>query len=1725
MEVMDKVTALMHRREHENGKVAKIFHALYPEDGSDVQLSRDKILELVPSDEVEIHYQNFKAFEELYLEVSIALEEHSEQISLNAVAAPSPLSNPSALIIHQPLRMPIPTFDGQYESWPKFKAVFKDLVDKSPDSPAVKLYHLEKSLIGKAAGLIDAKTINEGNYDHAWQILEERFENKRHTIDTHITGLFNLKRMAKENHAELRALLDECTRHVESLKYLEQEFTGISELMLVHLLTNALDKDTRRRWEGTIKHGDLPSYHDTMKFLKEQCFVLERCEAANQSYNQPQSKPSGGKLLSTRTNTAIITKDEAMIKCEICSENHANYTCPEFRALSVQERLTMVKEKQMCFNCLRRNHLSMNCPSEKTCGKCRKRHHTLLHVGDGSISAAENSSSLANTILSKTPEAEEVTTAACSNKQTAAHQVLLLTAVVNVLDKNNTLHPCRVLLDSGSQANLITDSMVTRLNLKRVASNVTVAGVNGTKTNSSGAAVVQIRSKYSSFAANVYCLITQQVTSNLPTVDVDIRSFSLPPGIELADPCFHRSDKVDMLLGNQWFLKLLLPGVISLADNLPMFRETQLGWVVGGECDPDGKPEQLVLSNAVTFEELNDSVKKFWEIESVPEEQTISTEESECEEHFLATHQRDDSGRYIVQLPLRNSVGELGDSRNLALRRFFALERRLVDQPELKSQYVEFMHEYEALGHCREIFESADSKTAKRWYLPHHAVLRPSNTTTECRVVFYASAKVNGLSLNDVLKIGAIPQEDLQSIVLRFREPRYVLSADIAKMYRQIRVNECHSSLQRIFWRNDPSQPLRVLELTTVTYGTASAPFLATRALQQLAIDEKENYPLAAEIVQRSFYVDNALFGFDYIAEAAEARIQLEKMLISGGMPLHKWASNCPELLVNIPEENKEKLVKIENFGPNEVIKTLGLMWDPVNDDLLFVSLPTSDISVPTKRQVLSLIARMFDPLGLAAPVILIGKLLMQRLWKAEIEWDENLSSDLIDEWERFREAIGSVGLLKIPRQVVVPNAIRYELHGFADASQNAYGVCVYIRSLVPGQAASLRLLTAKSKLVPKSVLTIPRKELLAALLLHRLVKKVLAAVCLPLEEKLLWSDSQIVLAWLRKSPGQLDVFVRNRVAEIIASGSDFKWNYVRTFDNPADVVSRGQSASQLATNDLWWNGPMFLRCEPYLCEVPNNLPDSEIPELKCNLTVCPAIQLEELPVFSKFENFRKLQRVIAYVWRYSTNIKKKSVDDRELREFPTVSEMRMAMMLIIRAIQSQCFMDEIQGIKCGKPSKRLEKLSPFLDDCGCLRVGGRLENSNLPYATKHQFILPNEHPLVQSLIASLHREHLHAGPSALMAILRSQFWVLSARSTVRKITRSCVQCFKVNPKLLDQYMGDLPRSRTERSPAFLKVGVDFAGPIFLKQNQRKASPVKGYICVFVCLVTKSLHLEVVENLATEAFIACLHRFVGRRGLPEIIFSDNGTNFVGAKHELHQLYSMLKDQLTQQKISEFCLPKEISWEMIPPNAPHMGGIWEAGVKSVKTILKKVTKDARLNFVEFQTLLIRIEALLNSRPLYSNPEDPAEPDALTPGHFIADRPLLAIPEPTCDGIPENRLSRWQYVQVLRNQFWKRWSQEYLTELQGRAKWTKKTPNIRPGMVVLVKDDNLPPQSWKLGIIEQTFPGRDGCVRVVNLRTRNGSIKRPIHKLAPLPILDNGEISKDSGAPGGVCSSQA
>ncbi|XP_062708370.1 uncharacterized protein LOC134288239 isoform X1 [Aedes albopictus] len=1312
---MENIQRLVRVRGAAKGKLTRILNTIRPNEEEVVQLTEaeikvymakveaahkdyedahNQIVNEVSDDDYEQHEQLYEEFDILHDTVSILLEDQLNKVRATAAAAAAATTaaqqvQQAPVVIHQPLRMPVPTFDGRYESWPKFKAMFKDLVDKGPDPPAVKLYHLDKALVGSAAGLIDAKTINEGNYAHAWQILEERFENKRHAIDSHIHGLLNLKRMTKKSHLELRSLVDECSKHVEGLKFLERDFDGVGEDFVIHLLAAALHNDVRHMWEFTIKHGELPDYDEMLTFLKEQTFILERVEASNQkSSSVPIKSVSASNKPSVQKAHAVVSSSEKETKCDFCGKAHANHQCADFKALPVPQRLVKVRERNVCFNCLRRGHRSADCSSDKSCQECKRRHHSLLHAEEKPKQDADQPSKLAPPPV---PEQEGLsssstsTTATCSSVATHSQQVLLLTAVVDVMDKNYQPHPCRVLLDSGSQVNLVTQSVADKLGLKLNSSNVTMFGVNSTKTQSSNSGTVHLSSRYRDFHAKVKCLVTDKVTSDLPSSVLNISALELPAGVHLADPNFFHPSKVDMLLGNEWFLKLLLPGEITFDDKLPVLRETQFGWVVGGVFEEGAVSDGAVYSHTVTMDELSQSIQRFWEVEDVADVVERSSEEEECEEHFKATHRRDASGRYIVELPLKESVSELGDSRSLALRRFHALERKLSQHPDLKKQYQDFMDEYESLGHCKEVNVSEDPSGIIKWYLPHHAVLRPSNTTTKCRVVFDASAKVSGRSLNDVMKIGAIIQSDLQSISLRFLLPLHVLATDVAKMYRQVFVDRRHTPLTRVFWRKTPSEPLRVLELTTVTYGTASAPFLATRTLLQLTIDEGFKYPVAADIVKNSFYVDNALFGFDDLNEASEAQVQLIGLLKAGGFHLHKWASNNPTLLERIPESDRDELVSIDESGSSEVIKTLGLMWNPTLDALQFISIPTVCENSATKRQVLSLISRMFDPLGLVAPVIVIGKLLMKSIWKEELEWDEALSGVLKKKCVEFLNALRGVTSLRIPRHVVVTGAVAFELHGFGDATLEAYGACVYIRSIAPGQAAVVRLLCAKSKVVPKTVLTIPRKELLAALLLHRLVKKVLAALALPFRDILLWSDNQVVLAWLAKNPEHLEVFVRNRVSEINSTGNQFKWNYVNTLDNPADVVSRGQSADALQKNDLWWNGPLFLRSEEYQVVVPEPLSDEDVPELRQATVASAVVTLEKLPVFHKYESFRKLQRVLAYVLRFCRNAKEKTVNKRTTERFPTMFEMRQTLKVIVRVVQSQHFGKEVAIMESGQ--------------------------------------------------------------------------------------------------------------------------------------------------------------------------------------------------------------------------------------------------------------------------------------------------------------------------------------------------------------------------------------------------------------------------------------------------------
>lgn len=325
--------------------------------------------------------------------------------------------------------------------------------------------------------------------------------------------------------------------------------------------------------------------------------------------------------------------------------------------------------------------------------------------------------------------------------------------------------------------------------------------------------------------------------------------------------------------------------------------------------------------------------------------------------------------------------------------------------------------------------------------------------------------------------------------------------------------------------------------------------------------------------------------------------------------------------------------------------------------------------------------------------------------------------------------------------------------------------------------------------------------------------------------------------------------------------------------------------------------------------------------------------------------------------------------------------------------------------------------------------------------------------------------------------------------------------------------LGQLLTERLTPDSVFNKTGIDYAGPVYIKYGHvRKPVIIKSYICVFVSLNVKAVHLELVSNLSSEAFISCLRRFIARRGYPSLLWSDHGSNFIGANREIRELINFLKEQKVQGEISEFCTMCHIDWKFIPEHSPHFGGIWEAAVKSFKRHLKRIIGESKLTFEEMSTVLSQIEACLNSRPLttMNNPDDDGlEP--LTPAHFLIGKPLMALPDTTLTSCQSTSiLRRWQLCQSIVNHFWKRWSFEYLITLQRAAKWHQKTKNLTVGDVVVLIEDKIMPTQWPMARIVCIHPGKDGVVRVADVKTPTGIYRRPIHKLAKLLPIDDETI---------------
>ncbi|XP_055838755.1 uncharacterized protein LOC129906835 [Episyrphus balteatus] len=703
-----------------------------------------------------------------------------------------------------------------------------------------------------------------------------------------------------------------------------------------------------------------------------------------------------------------------------------------------------VRRLQLCRNCLKVRHHAQSCQSRR-CQRCDGRHNTRLHHFQSTKQfdttkshfnkeqnyKGEDSSSQPQQLMNKAENSIKLSTN-INNQQNHKDSTSQHDQPQQQIIKPTEI-PTKVRF--GSQLNFITTAIANELGLKKRRVNIPIIGIGGQGCKSDFVTELTFESRTSRFQATIEASIMPRITDYDSNAQIDISLWKLPPNIILADPACFKNQRIDMLLGAGIFFELFIPGEFKISNDLPLLRNTKLGWVLAGSVPTDTKISANCHIAAV--------VRKFWEIKNHDTPSIAMTrEEYNCEEHFRKNIRLNDSNQFVVRLPFKEDPSVfLGDSFEVAKRRFLALERKLEKNQELKQLYASFMQEYEDLGHMSPIDESKLCNT--HFFIPHHCVMKPESTSTKLRVVFDASAKSSsGNSLNDSLMVGPTVQPDLFSIITKFRMHRYVFTGDI---------NDC-------------------------------------------------------------------LTGAETLEDAKSLLTDVAKILKQRNFELRKFCSNHPDILQSVPEEQKGQLVA---FHQSEVIKTLGLIWDPALDAFRF-KFDLDEINENEKvckRTVLSNLAILFDPLGLLAPVIVLGKLFLQELWKTKSSWDYQLPEDQANKWLRYFNSFSMLKDLSIPRYASCPSKMKnVELHAFSDSSQKAYGSCVYIRSVDDNEIINSHLLYSKSRICPLKVTTIARLELQRAVLMVELVARLLPLFSNEFRRVCFYTDSTTVLAWI-KSP------------------------------------------------------------------------------------------------------------------------------------------------------------------------------------------------------------------------------------------------------------------------------------------------------------------------------------------------------------------------------------------------------------------------------------------------------------------------------------------------------------------------------------------------------------------------------------------------------------------------------
>ena len=1596
------------------------------------------------------------------------------------------------------------SFNGDPLSWQGFWDQFSTAIHENSSLTDIDRFnYLKRYLKNQAADTISGLTLSSENYKEAIQILRSRFGNPQVLISAHVEALLKANRIKnKEDIKGLRKLYNDIESCIRNLKTLKLDVTGYG-CVLIPILKAKLPDDLNiliaRKFGDEVWTLEL-----LMKHFHGELRAQENCVLSDQSVSH------GRKQTPPYTASGLLAENNSSKLCVFCGKGmHNSSQCRS--VTNSATRWDIVKDKGLCFICLGADHKARSCQTKYSCRKCQKRHNVALCPSESQKSSSNNSHSCC-AHHGATPESENETSICHSH---SSGGILLQTAWVRVSSLECQCEvQTRVLFDSGSQRSYITEEVRKKLKVPTVRTERVILNTFGaTNSSARNLDVVKIKVKGNNKAIFIEALCVPEVCNPIKGQNISFAKNKYPhlESLCLADRVSKSTiSSIGILIGVDFYHKFF-SGKIMKGNEGPVASETIFGWVLSGmlgDKKVDDSPTYAMKCTVETTDNLREDLKRFWEIENLSDDDCV-VEKFKTEINF-------DGDRYVTKLPFRSSGhDELADNYLSSKRRLENLKPKLLTKG-IFGQYNSIFKDYEKNKIIERVpREEEPMGRGMVHYLPHRPVVREDKSTTKIRAVFDASATTDGTCLNDCLYPGPNLLLKIFDILLRFRLNKIAIVADIKQAFLNIGIHKEDQDYLRFLWYDTecPDSKIVIFRFLRVVFGLTCSPFLLNGTirhhLSQYLCSHKEFISKFLD----DLYVDDTTSGCASVSEGKKFFFNASNILKAGAFELRKWKSNDPQLQAFFDEQSdvhpqpaagdditfSQTQLGTSDSHQNRV---LGVSWDTKSDEFVFdfqgiVSLART--TVMTKRNVLRLSASIYDPLGFLCPITARLKTIFQMLCKDKLDWDAEIPQNIKKVWEDVVQSINEIRSLHLPRFVLVDSIDSVEMHGFCDASKDVYCGVIYLKYLTKTKGIFCKFLCAKSKVAPMKLLSIPRLELLGCELLSNLIKDVKCAIAerIELSRICCWSDSQVALFWIKGKEKVWKPWVENRVEKIrqIIPGSD--WNHVRGEVNPADIPTR--CIKDKFDESVWKNGPDFLSlvnldvCEIFddkcvtdaLIESKKGLSSSSSVENSKSLTTLlttnsSVTNLHDLMTCTRFGSLGKLLRTTALVLRFINRIRKK----RTPPDCITVQECNVAMDLWIHSEQIELKKEETFG--------RLSRsLSLFEDKHGILRLRGRFGRSNLNYNQKHPAIIRHESHLTKLIVLDTHKTILHQGVSSTLSHIRLKFWIVKGKKIVKKHLGRCTICKKAQGTTMTSPPAtDLPEFRIDCGHAFQVIGLDNAGPLFLKDGS------KCYILLLTCATSRALHLELTPDLGIPAFLRGYQRFAARRGTPDKIISDNFKTF------------------RSKEVKEFLTNHGVTQQFILPASPWWGGFYERLVRTVKSTLRKVLGKKSLTFEELTTVLCEVEAVINSRPLTHSIEEDHE-ETLTPNHLIYGRDILRN---RFDQSPNAEFSafsskRCRFIRITINHFWSRFKKEYLGELRQKQLFNQrktKQPNLTLGDVVLVKDDTPTPRSqWKLGRIEELIRGADNVIRGVKLSvlSKKGTrttAHRPLQKIIPFEI---------------------